>query len=438
MLGGSRNDIDPSLIWLFRPSDKYIEQIEWGERERLAEYIEEEYIDEYVEDTPFSCVMYRCTAAEARDRLELKGFTLAVAEACFNSALEENIQHYADFVGRAPDIFSGILQVLHSLSAKKWLNALAFIVEERLTEDDLDDIPNTDEQLPLLRYMLESHRREFYGCPGFDHRHFLRLLVEVVPAEEKLIYDLTDLIVGGWIDKADELVSVAERWINEDFLLSQRIIVLTEGETDKRVLERSLRLLYPHLADYFHFFNYTVGKLGGGVGEFANLVRAFAAADVRHRIIALFDNDSAAKDALSNLPSDNLPLNIAVCHYPDIAVAENYPTLGPSGNLPMNVNGMAGSIELYLGQDVLKNCMGDLAPVQWTGYNRKLEVYQGEVIHKRKIHKAFFDKLALCEAHPEKIEHYDWDGIRAILKVMFTAFHEVDAKAILSGAIYED
>ena len=294
-LGGSRSDIDPSLIWVFRPSDKCIEQIEWWDRERLTEYIEEEIIDDYVEDNPFTCVKYRCTAAEARNRLELKGFTLEVAEACFNSTLEEDIQHYEDLVRRSPDIFNRVLQVLRSLSAKKWLNALARIVEERLTTEDLDGIPNTDEQLPLLWHMLGSHHREFYGFHGFDHRHFLRLIVEVVQPEENLIYDLTDLVVGGWVNKADDLICIAERMINEDFLLSQRIIVLAEGNTDKRILERCLKLLYPHLAEYFHFFDYTGGKVTGGVGELSNLVRAFAAADVRHRILALFDNDTAGK-----------------------------------------------------------------------------------------------------------------------------------------------
>ena len=307
IIGGSRNDIDPSLIWLFRPSDKYIEQIEWGDRERLAEYMEEEIIDDYVEEIPFTCVKYRCTAAEARDRLELKGFTLEVAEACFNSALEEDIQHYEDFVKRSPDTFDRILQALRSLTAKKWLNALSRILKERITAEDLDNIPVTDEQFLLLEYMLKSHHREFFGFRGFDHRHFLRMLVEVVSPKEELIYDLTNLIVGGRIDKADDLITVAEEWINEDFLLSQRIIVLTEGNIDKKILERSLILLYPHLSDYFHFFDFTGRKVGGGAGELANLVRAFAAADVRHRIIALFDNDTGADAAISNLPLDSLP-----------------------------------------------------------------------------------------------------------------------------------
>jgi hypothetical protein len=31
----------------------------------------------------------------------------------------------------------------------------------------------------------------------------------------------------------------------------------------------------------------------------------------------------------------------------------------------MNVNGLAGSIELYLGADVLTDAQGSLVPVQW-------------------------------------------------------------------------
>ena len=39
---------------------------------------------------------------------------------------------------------------------------------------------------------------------------------------------------------------------------AQKVIVVTEGDTDREVLERSLRLLYPHLADYFHFFDFSL------------------------------------------------------------------------------------------------------------------------------------------------------------------------------------
>ena len=176
---------------------------------------------------------------------------------------------------------------------------------------------------------------------------------------------------GGWVNEDDDLVFQAESQIHTDLQLAHRVIILTEGDTDKRILERSLKLLgafaqvlYPHLADYFHFFDFTGKKVGGGVGQLANLVRAFAAADVQHRILALFDNDTAAKAALSNLLLDSLPKNISVRRYPDIALAQDYPTVGPSGETTMDINGLAGSIELYLGQDVLVDAAGVLSPVQ--------------------------------------------------------------------------
>ena len=195
--------------------------------------------------------------------------------------------------------------------------------------------------------------------------------------------------------------------------------------------------MYPHLADYFHFFDFTGGNVPGGVGQLANLVRAFAAADVRHRILALFDNDTAAKAALSTLDLGRLPSNIAVQHYPNLPLARNYPTIGPAGEALMDVNGLAGSIEIYLGEDVLRKTNGNLSPVQWTGYDRKVHTYQGEIQDKKKVLDRFWDKLSSCESLPSQSSNHDWDGIRAIIDVMRGAFHLTDAVEILDNAIFE-
>ena len=437
----TKNDINPDLIWIFRPSDKRTEQIDRRNRRRLAEYVEEEFLDEYDESNPFTSVEYRCTAAAARDRLDLKGFTYEVAEANFKRDLEAAIQSYEENIrdrrfSQISHIFEEKLQVMRSLTARSWLKALARIKIERLTKKTLDGLPSNDNQLPLLRHMLEP-LGETYGFPGADRRHFVRIALEAASPQEQLTYDLSDLVAGGWVGKTDDLVAIAENLMNEDFLLSQRVIVLTEGDTDRRNLERSLSLLYPHLAEYFHFFDFTGRRVGGGAGELANLVRAFAAADVRHRILALFDNDTAAKAALSSLDTDSLPSNIAVRQYPSLPLARDYPTLGPSGGARMDVNGLAGSFELYLGEDVLRDNDGVLSPVQWTGYDRKVRAYQGEILDKQNVLNRFEEKLACCETHPDRLSYYDWEGIEAIMDTMRRAFHRIDTEAILSGAIYE-
>ena len=441
-LESTRNDVDPGLIWIFRPSDKHTVRFDRRDRRELARYVEEDLIDEYDENNPFTSVEYRCTAAAARDRLDLKGFTYEVAEAIFLRELEGDIQEYEGRIrderfSRIHDVFADRLRVLRELTVRNWSEALVRIKDEELTRERLDGLSPDDTQLPLLRYMFESSSG-FYGLPGFDSLYAVRIALETASPQDPLTYDLSDLIAGGWVDEADDLVGMAEDIMNEDFLLSQRVIVLTEGDTDRRILERSLKLLYPHLSEYFHFFDFNLGKVGGGAGELSNLVKAFAAADVRHRVLALFDNDTAAKAALSNLNTDSLPSNIAVRHYPSLSLAKGYPTLGPSGQASMDVNGLAGSLELYLGQDVLKDDEGRFPPVQWTGYDRKILAYQGAILDKKGVLDRFMEKLGRCESRPEQIKGYDWEGIRAIIDTMRRAFHSIDTQAILSGAIYEN
>jgi hypothetical protein len=61
-----------------------------------------------------------------------------------------------------------------------------------------------------------------------------------------------------------------------------------------------------------------------------------------------------------------------------------YPTIGPSGRADMDINGLAASVELYLGEDVLTDGEG-LCQVQWTGYDTALRQYQGQVLDKSGI-----------------------------------------------------
>ena len=86
----------------------------------------------------------------------------------------------------------------------------------------------------------------------------------------------------------------------------------------------------------------------------------------------------------------------------------------------MNVNGIAGSIELYLGEDVLKIDGKNLTPVQWIGYDKNLKKYQGEVTEKDQLHSRFKEKLATHKLQKTA----DWTGLRAIFKMLFKVFEE--------------
>jgi hypothetical protein len=107
-------------------------------------------------------------------------------------------------------------------------------------------------------------------------------------------------------------------------------------------------------------------KPEGGVSALVRNVRAFAAAGVANRTVAMLDNDTAAQEGINLLRATNaLPEKIRVVQYPGLNLARHYPTLelptpdSPGGSLAFeDVNGLAGSIELYPGRDVLQSEKG--------------------------------------------------------------------------------
>jgi len=52
-----------------------------------------------------------------------------------------------------------------------------------------------------------------------------------------------------------------------------------------------------------------------------------------------------------------------------MGLALGYPTSDPSGLAHMDVNGLAGSLEIYFGEDVLRRTDGTFTPVHWRGFD---------------------------------------------------------------------
>jgi hypothetical protein len=162
----------------------------------------------------------------------------------------------------------------------------------------------------------------------------------------------------------------------------------------------------------------------GGAPALVATVKAFAGAGVSNRVTACFDNDSAARVALRGLKGVVLPSTMRVITLPPIPLAASYPTLGPHGTMTMDVNGLAGSLELYYGRDVLLDGKGELTPVQWTGYKSEVGRYQGEVMDKLRLQQAFRDKLNRAAVDTSFRDVADWSGIRAVVDAIRKAFEK--------------
>jgi hypothetical protein len=313
------------------------------------------------------------------------------------------------------------------MSLDKWLSTLKEIHDKGLTHRGYRDKNDGS----LISYMLSE---DWYGFPGIDQNVALRLVLEILPEHENFVYDVTDLILSGYFDLEEDLVEYASNISSQDYYNNGKRIILTEGKSDTLVLSESLKLLYPHLSDYFTFMDFDGAKVGGGAGSLANMVKSFSGAGIINKVVAVFDNDTAAHAALKGIQNAKISNNIKIYTLPDIEILKDYPTIGPSGMVNMNVNGLAGSIETYLGSSNLINTNENFYPIQWTGLDFGLQKYQGEITEKDKVQKKFKEQLNACKEDGSLIDNYDWSGIKAILEGIFNLFHEDDGQQIISWA----
>jgi hypothetical protein len=417
----SKSAVVPEAMTVFRESDKRIFKRRLGDRNPLV--WGDAYADEA--DEVETAIVYICGIDAVIARLNVMGFTINRARHDFESGREAELAMYQEWAEGESDTpwFADKMKLIESLSFDEYLGALRQVLGEGLRPKPFDD----DEKPglpPAVCYILGDNDDYLFGFFAPDIRCLIRAVCEVAPKPSEVIQDITALVDGGYYALDEPVCQQSIDSLTLGHLENSNRIVLTEGSTDTQVLKASLKLLYPHLSAYYSFLDFDRTRAPGGAGQLASLVKGFAAAGIGNRIIAIFDNDSAARDAMRSLTQLQLPSNISVLCYPDIELLRSYPTIGPSGNTNLDVNGLAASIELYFGGDVLRQSDGSLAPVQWKGFVQSIARYQGEVLGKTELQAAFSRKLAKAESDPAEQARQDWTGIDAILRVIFGAFKD--------------
>ena len=230
---------------------------------------------------------------------------------------------------------------------------------------------------------------------------------EDVKDSDMTVLDISDLVEGGWLN--DELENTDSNFlILQDEFIPEIPIILTEGITDIETLKKALHVIYPKLESNVRFLD-TSFRPETNAASIVKMIKSFAAAGINNRILAILDNDAAASEAMTNLPR-NLPNNIKVIQYPELDLMKSYPTIGPQGEINMNINGLAGSIEMYMGKDILTGNDGNLELVQWGGYMNRVKKYQGSLINKGAVGSRFKGKDA-ADVNKWQDLRYLWDYI---------------------------
>ncbi|MFI8932449.1 HEPN/Toprim-associated domain-containing protein [Streptomyces sp. NPDC053474] len=256
-------------------------------------------------------------------------------------------------------------------------------------------------------------------------RSLARLIIDQAPDDTRVGLDLSEL-TGSW-GRLDPSQPVAGQTRERQLAALPDIaplIVLTEGSTDARLLSKAMRMTHPHLVGFVRFIDYTGTKAPGGVGALALMVNAFIAAGVANRFVAIADNDAGGHEAFAKLKKQKLPAECQVRHYPDLPLLTSYPTIDAASSTMSltNVNGVAGSLEMYLGRDVLM-IGGTLAPVHLGAVIPAVQRRQGALskFHKALVQKAFEQKIKA--ARPGQLSGTgDWSGVHAIIEDLVHAF----------------
>lgn len=237
-----------------------------------------------------------------------------------------------------------------------------------------------------------------------------RIILEAFKSEEKITLDYTNLFDGGWCDEVPE---------EKEYSVSKTVI-LTEGSTDARVISEAMKILYPHMVKFYSFIDFSTYIVQGSTNYLTHYLKAFIAAGIENRIIALYDNDSAGLSEIKSLKSIPVPSNVRIMHLPDLEMCYHYPTIGPTGSSVDNINGRACSIEMFLGKDILKE-NGQYEPVRWKSYIDKVDAYQGEIVSKLGVLKKFELKVKKSQ---NKIVLEEWEECDLLLREIFAAFEK--------------
>ena len=340
---------------IFHPNDFIIEKRKLSAKNKLV------WGDAYEDEKDdFEFKGFRQTVKVCRQRLEIYGTTLKSSKKDFNNA--KRISTTEQFYG-----FS-----LRNITYEKYLNEIDNIIQNKEVSYDFEEY-HTNFRKSLKELDL--------GIYGQESNYHLYSILSVLPDNAIIEYDLTNVIEGGWVS-----IDIAQN------IKYEKIIILTEGKTDVEFISKSIEKLYPHLKNYYHFIDFQEYKIESNASALVKLVTSFAAANVKHPIIALFDNDTTGIMEMNKLNKKALTENIRVLRFPDISLAKKYPTIGPTGKKVMNVNGLACGIEMYLGSDILTKENG-LIPVRWKNFNEKEKKYQGEIVEKSYVQDEFRKKL---------------------------------------------
>jgi len=380
------NQGDVIGIEFFRPCDKIVTPAKSEDEYTLCKY-----------SAPVSVVI---------DRLKAMGFVAEDAKKGQEAYIQELEESYLR-LNSEPS--SEVINLIKNFSFESWQRNIRKMLDNKDQKTSLgfDPVFELKSESDIL---FNSYVEQSYFGNNASWNSVILAILELVENKEKtkVTLDYSELVSGGYFDESDELCREGS---------FEKTVLLTEGISDKRFIQRSLKVLYPHLYDYYSFLDFKELKLKGSASSLVHTVKAFSAAGIKNKLVAIFDNDTAAAESIRLLKKLPIAENIRVITLPRLNLLKMYPTIGPQGEHKMDVNGLAGSIELYFEDSSLKE-NGCYIPVAWKGYNEGEKQYQGEILKKKEVQSRYEKTLNKIDESGD-IEGYDFSSMKKVLWEIF-------------------
>jgi hypothetical protein len=409
----STNDLDPEVLTMFQEDDLHVDIIKQEG------------------DTVFEAKAYfQNTIGNIVDRLNIIGYLKELVQGFYIDHLQFDIKKLREHLNSLKEGEEELkkkietdIRLLQNASISDFNEALEILINEKIYIHNKNTYKGNNY---YCRYLLEGNNSIFDKYPDNSINNIILGISESFPDSSLITYDYSDLIDYSFFEPSVYgAFQYAKSFINYGYKLGEKIIILTEGSTDIKILQSAIELLYPHLKDYYYFMDFHSSNASGSTSSLVNTIKSFVGAGLKNKIIALFDNDTAAREALTSLKAIKIPKTISIQHLPYLAFAENYPTIGPAGFTAMDINGMACSIEMYLGNKFIKDENGYI-PVQWKGFSVKMGDYQGEILKKESIQNKFFAYIDEVRQGTTEVDRDDFENLELIFDQIFNAFDPIE------------
>lgn len=224
----------------------------------------------------------------------------------------------------------------------------------------------------------------FSFLENLDPYIILRILAENPKNIEKDVFWIPETEFDGYQDCNEVCVGCPAE---------KKILIVTEGPTDKLVLNKSIKELHPEIYDIFRFIDIENDNLLtltnnkfplNGAGGLETFCKALFSINYQNNIIVVFDNDVAGNRAYSKLQNLIKPKNFVITKLPHCNLFSKMKTAKkqePSKESVEDVNEAAVSIEFFLD---FKSIEPFQEPrILWTkDFDNKMNRYQGYIENK--------------------------------------------------------